>query len=107
MEEMNRLELRGLCLRYGFHWDVIGEYIRIQSKRDTWYIKDLNHEGRQIELNHQNKCGDARFHFHGKHKNLEKVLKSIDSHDKIYQPNSRNNKLTRITNTFKLLGLYN
>lgn len=107
MEEMNRMELRGLCLRYGFHWDKIGEYIRIRSKRDTWYVKDLNHEGRLISLNHQNKYGDSRFHFHGKHKDLKNILKAIDSHDKIYQPFHRNNKLTRITNIFKLLELNN
>jgi hypothetical protein len=107
MEEMNKLEVRGLCLKYDFHWDVIGEFIRIQSKRDTYYIKDINHEGRLITLNHQNSYKDSRYHFQGNHKNLKDVFKSISSHDQIYIPGHRNNKLTRITDTFKLLGLYN
>lgn len=107
MDEMNRGEIRGLCLKYGFHWDIIGEYVRIQSKRGTWYIKDIDHEGRLISLNHQNSYKDSRTHAQGKHKNLKKIFIAINSHDQIYIPGHRNNKLTRITNTFKLLGLYN
>ena len=106
-DEINREELRRLCLVHSFHFDVLGNYIRIHSKRDTWYIADRSYEGRLIELEHQNKYGSANYHSQGKHKNLENIFKSIQSHDLIYIPGHRNNKLTRITNTFKLLGLYN
>jgi len=109
IEEMSRIELESLCLQYGFQFDKIGKYIRIRSKRDTWYVLDMEHEGRSILLEHQNSrySGDANFHFQSKHKNMRNVFKSIKSHDNIYQIGHRNNKLTRITNTFKLLGLYN
>ncbi|MBZ9622894.1 hypothetical protein G9F71_008510 [Clostridium sp. FP2] len=107
IEEMNKIEIENLCFKHGFSWDKIGEYIRIQSKRDTWYIKDINHDGRLIELEHQNKYRDARFHSQGKHENLKNIFKSIESHDHREELGHRNNKLTRITNTFKLLGLYN
>jgi len=107
IEEMNRIELESLCLRYGFQFDKIGKYIRIESKRDTWYVLDMEHYGRSILLEHQNRYGDSSFHSHGKHKNMRNIFKSIDSHENIYLLGHRNNKLTRITNTFKLLGLYN
>jgi len=107
IDEVDRVELRRLCLRHSFHYDVLGNYLRIHSKRDTWYILDRNYDGRLIELEHQNQYDNARFHKQGKHKNLENIFKSIKSHDSIFIPGHRNNKLTRITNTFKLLGLYN
>ncbi|MBK5239769.1 hypothetical protein [Clostridium sp.] len=107
VEEMDRSELRELCELHSFSFDKIGEYIRIHSKRDTWYILDVEHNGRRITLEHQNFYGCSRFHFQGKHKNLHNIFEAISSHDQREQLGHRNNKLTRITNTFKLLGLYN
>jgi len=107
LDEINREELKRLCEKHGFFFDKIGTFIRIHSKRDTWYIVDRDYEGRLIELEHQNSYHDSRFHSQGKHKNLENVFKSIKSHDLRDMPGHRNNKLTRLTNIFKLLEVNN
>ena len=102
MEEMNKEDIEGLCERYGFTHDILGKYVMIRSKRDTWYVLNREHEDRMIILEHQNQHGDSRCHAQGKHKNLENIFKAIDKHD--HREFNRNNKFTRITNDFKRLG---
>lgn len=93
---MNKDLLEGLCKVYGFSWTILGIYIKIVSKRGTYYILNLDHEGRQIKLYHQNIYNNSAMHKHGKHKDLENVFRSIKSHDEIYLPGHRNNKFERI-----------
>ena len=101
---MDKEELDRLCKMYGYSWSVMGEYIEIVSKRDTYFILNLDHEWRRIELRHLNEHKNSRTHSHGKHKDLCCIFSSIFSHDNIYKAGSRNNKFTRITNDYKRLG---
>lgn len=100
---MNEQVLNELCVLHGFEWSRLGVYLKVVSKRDTYYILDMDHQGRKIKLWHANKYSHAGKHYHGEHKNLECIMRSIQSHDKIYLPGSRNNKLTRMTELFKQL----
>ena len=35
---MDKRVINKLCREYNFKWDVIGEYVRIYSYKDSWYI---------------------------------------------------------------------
>jgi len=100
---LNKEVLEKLCKEYGFSFSIMGKYIQIVSKRDTYYILDMNHEGRRIKLFHQNIYASAGFHKHGEHESLKNIFASIFSHDNIYNVGSRNNKLTRMTELFNQL----
>ena len=100
---MNEQELNELCSLHGFKYSLMGIYYKIVSKRGTYYILNLDHERRKIKLWHANEYAHAGKHYHGEHDNLECIMKSIQSHDEIYLPGHRNNKLTRMTELFNQL----
>ena len=100
---MDKKLLEKLCERYSFSWDTIGYYVRITSKRGTYYILDEDHQDRPIKLYHENFYAGAGMHFHGKHDDINCIMKSIKSHDEIYNVGSRHNKFTRMTEIFNQL----
>jgi len=102
---MDKEEIERLCREYNFSWSILGRYIKIKSKRDTYYILDIDYEGRQIKLYHQNEQHDSGKHSHGKHNNLRCTMKSIQSHDNIFQLGSRNNKYERLMMMFDQIHL--
>lgn len=90
-----------LCNRYGYSFKLVGEYIRIKSKRDAYYILNSKLRGSRIELYHENTSGNTYMHSHGKHSNLEGIFKAIYSHD--HREFIRQNKMTRLMNIFKMI----
>lgn len=95
-----------LCKMYGFSWDKIGIYIQIKSKRDTWYIENRDYTWHKIQLYHQNIYGNSYMHKQGKHDNLRYVFIAMYKHDH-HEELHVNNKLVKIMNDYRLLGLYN
>ncbi|AAK79141.1 hypothetical protein BJV85_002829 [Clostridium acetobutylicum] len=74
-------EIENLCRIYNFKYDFIGNFIRIKSKLDTWYIKRNQVMKEGIVLYHENTRQGVGMHHHGKHKNLKFLFKEIESHD--------------------------
>ena len=103
--EMNKGNIEKLCKEYNFQWDVIGDYIRIHSYKDSWYILNLDHEGRLIKLKLGNSFGSSIFHDQGKHKDIYKVFKAIHKHDLLVGYRYIDRPANRINNICKQLKL--
>lgn len=82
---MNEL-LTKLCEQYNFTYDFIGEYIKIISRRDTWYILNKDHSSCScITLYHSNNHGSANMHKQkGTYKTLYNIFDYIYCHDNKY-----------------------
>ena len=89
-------EVKRLCKLYSYTYRVSGQYLRIVSSRDAWYILNRDHEGRAIKLEHENAHGHIGMHLHGKHKNIIDTFKAIYSHDNL-DKHYVHNKPSRIT----------
>jgi hypothetical protein len=111
IKEQNKIhneEIITLCIKYGFRFEVVGQYIEIVSKYDTWFLKNLyNVEvGKKIVLEHESKktiCNKNKF---AKHKQKEsfftykQIFEYINSHDSKLL-NSHDDKLFNITELLK------
>lgn len=100
---MDRELLERLCEEYNYKWDKIGNLIRIVSKRDEWYVLDLELDGHPITLLHSNSRGSASTHKQGRHRNLTNIFKAIHSHD--FREDHRSNKLTRLTAIYQKIAM--
>lgn len=96
MEEVNNL-----CLKYGFTWDIIGNYIKLRSKRDSWIIEIFSLNKDRIELKHLNNYGKNTAHHQGMFKSIESIFKYIDGHDNKF--NTKYNKMFRIEKLLKAI----
>jgi len=103
--EMNKREINKLCKEYNFKWDVIGEYVRIISYKDSWYMLNLEHEGRKIKHKHGNSCGSSLFHDQGNHKDIYKVFRVIHEHDFLAGYRYVDRSAKRINNICKQIGI--
>ncbi|MGE5438151.1 MAG: hypothetical protein ACM3O3_13135 [Syntrophothermus sp.] len=97
-----------LCLKHGLRFEVVGHYIKIISKYDTWFLKNLdeNKNYTKIVLEHESKnpvYGKNKF---AKHKqkevfrNYEQIFEYINRHDNKFLTN-HDDKLFNITELLK------
>jgi U3 small nucleolar RNA-associated protein 14 len=94
-------KIKQLCCQYGFRYDTINIYIKIISKRDTWFI--INREYKSIEdikLYHGNNYGGAGIHRQkGKYKNIFQIFEYINRHDnKEFKQNNNIWRISKILN---------
>jgi len=98
---MNKEELEKLCKEYNYTYREIGQFIRISSIRDNWYIINSDFpEWVKITLYHENFIGKLGMHKHDKHKTIQDIFKCIYSHDN--REMNRSNKMTRLNILFKI-----
>ena len=95
--------LNAYCQQYDFDWDIIGEYVRIRSKRDTWLVLNRDHEGRKLKLRHMNAYDSGGSHFQCTCSGLRKLFDYISKHDN--KEMFMSNKTDRIYNHLKELNL--
>ena len=97
--------LNELCVKYSFKYDIIGNYIRIFSMRDTWYIINKHYSPyEKIKLLHANNYGGAGTHKQKKKNdfnNIYQIFTYIDKHDK--KELMRHDKVCRIAEKLKML----
>jgi hypothetical protein len=96
-------ELNELCKKYGFLYDIIGWYIRVYSKRDTWYFFNKDYKiYEKIKLLHANSYGGAGTHRQrGEFNNIYEVFNYIDNHDK--REIMKQDKVCRIAEKLKII----
>lgn len=95
--------LDNLCLKYGFRYDIIGQYARIFSSRDTWYFVNREYKlYENIKLLHSNNYYGAGTHKQkGEFKIIDDIFKYISKHDK--KELLRYDKVCRISEKLKML----
>ena len=59
----------------------MNNYIKIVSKRDTWYIENREHYNR-IKLMHHNRRKSEGRHYQGYFRTIYDIFKYIDNHDR-------------------------
>lgn len=96
-------ELNQLCKKYNFRYDEIGKYIRVFSKRDTWYFVNRDYRPYElIKLLHANNYGGAGIHAQkGGFNNLQQIFAYVDKHDK--KELLRRDKTIRIAEKLKII----
>jgi hypothetical protein len=95
--------ISNLCKRYGFKFDFIGKYVKIVSKRDTWYFINRQYNTfDNIKLLHQNNYGGSGTHRQNRNfRSLKEVFAYIDGHDR--KELTSRDKCSRIFDTLKVL----
>jgi hypothetical protein len=103
-ESDNMLEkINKLCTQYNFRYDIIDQYIRIYSNRDTWYFIDKDYRPyEKIKLLHANNSRGAGTHQQkGEFRDLNEIFRYIDKHDK--RELLKRDKVCRIAEKLKIL----
>jgi len=61
-----------------------GNNVQINSKYDVWYVPNIDYikEVNNIPLKHFNTHGSGGAHSQGKYRNMNELIRDIDSHDK-------------------------
>ena len=94
-------KISNLCLEYGFEWDVIGSYIRLRSKRDSWAIEKGDLDRFVIKLKHFNNYQGSGCHKQGSFSSLEDIFKYIKGHDNKHS--TKYNKVFKIDQLLKVI----
>jgi hypothetical protein len=96
-------DLNKLCNKYDFTYDTIGNYVRIFSKRDTWYFVNKDYKSFEaIKLYHANHYGGAGIHKQkSEFNNLYQIFEYISRHDK--KELMKRDKVFRIAEKLKIL----
>lgn len=79
MEQLNIINSK-----YNFQIESIGNYYKIKSKHDTWFIKIHNNYNNRINLYHSNKMGKNNMHKQLTCQNIVHMFNYIRSHDNKY-----------------------
>ena len=88
-----------LCKEYNFKYQVINNFIIINSIIDEWYV---NFTGQVFKLFHKNKLyATTKYHYQKTFNDIASVINYIYSHDNFYYRPNKHHKLD-IINKFDL-----
>lgn len=95
--DINLKQVDLLCKKYGFKYKYIPRTLIVQSQLGTWYIYQVDKEGKKYQMKHKNRYYNKnREHWHKKKfYDIPFILYSIKNHDK-YKINRYFQKYQRI-----------